>query len=247
MSTLTKDGKDADVKAKRGRAAAAESGLLAGGRRALAGQQRPRNRSWGLVIVAALLVVGTGLAVAAWGLHAGQRESVLAISSPIAKGQVVERKDLVSTSVSGVNGAVPVGEVGSIVGKTAAVDLVSGQILTNQMVTSGAVPAQGQSTVGLALDPTRAPGAGLDPGDVVTVIAVPGGDNAPRSGSDEIDNPTVLASNAGVYAVGGQQTSGGQQLVTLVVPAKDAARIAAYSTQNRIALVETAPGSGGGS
>ena len=35
--------------------------LLVGGRRAATGPQKPRNRSWGLVTLAALLVVGLGL------------------------------------------------------------------------------------------------------------------------------------------------------------------------------------------
>ena len=56
----------------------------------------------------------------------------------------------------------------------------------------------------------------------------------------------VLASlkSAGVSKVlvlGGESAVGGQVLVTLVVPATEAARIAAYSTQNRVAVIETAP------
>ena len=51
----------------------------------------------------------------------------------------------------------------------------------------------------------------------------------------------MLADGASVYSVGGAATAGGQVLVTLVVDAADAARISAYSTQNRVAVVETAP------
>jgi hypothetical protein len=51
----------------------------------------------------------------------------------------------------------------------------------------------------------------------------------------------VLAADASVYSVEGAATAGGQVLVTLVVDAADAARISAYSTQNRVAVVETAP------
>lgn len=238
MSTLTRNGRGTKGKTRNLRAPA--EGLLAGGRRAMTGQQRPRNRSWGLVTLAALLVVGLGLVVAAWGLHAGQKESVLAAGKPVAKGQVIERSDLVSTSVAGVAGSIPVAQIDTVVGKTASVDLVAGQILTAPMYTSSAVPDAGQAVIGLALDPTRVPGAGLDPGDQVDVIAVPGGDD-PRADPAAIDAPEVLAGGAQVYDVSGATAAGGQILVTLIVEAKDAARIAAYSTQNRVAVVETAP------
>lgn len=198
-----------------------------------------RNRSWGLVTVAALSVLGTGLAVAAWGLNAGQKETVLAIGEPIAKGQVIARGDLVTTSVAGVSGAIPVSDIDAVVNQTAAVDLVNGQILTSAMFAASAVPAKGQATVGLALDPARVPGAGLEPGDVVDVIAVPGGDTA-QNDPDALDTPEALAEAASVYSVEGAATAGGQVLVTLIVDAADAARISAYSTQNRVAVVETA-------
>jgi hypothetical protein len=190
------------------------------------------------VTLAALLVLGTGLAVAAWGLQAGSKESVLAIGKPVAKGQVIDREELVSTSVAGVKGTIAVEQLGTVVGKTAAVDLVKGQILTSAMFATSPVPAAGESVVGLALDPTRVPEAGLDPGDVVDVIAVPAGDNKDPAA---LDSPEVLAEAALVYDVAGETTTGGQVLVTLVVDASDAARIAAYSTQNRVAVVETAP------
>jgi hypothetical protein len=202
----------------------------------------------GLVTLSALLVLGLGLGVAAWGLQVGDKASVLAIGEPVAKGQVVERGDLVSTSVSGVGGAVPVEEMDRVVGKTAGVDLVAGQILTPAMVAADPVPGPGRSVVGLALDPTRVPSAGLAPGDQVDVIAVPSGEDG-QTDSAAAEAPGVLAEAAQVYAVGGEATGGGQLLLTVVVDAREAAEIAAASTQNRVAVVETAPdaGSGGGS
>lgn len=231
---MTNDGR----KAAAGMQAPASGLLSAGERRANQGGQR--HRSWGLVTVAALCVLGTGLAVAAWGLHAGQKESVLAIGEPVSKGQVISRGDLVTTSVSGVAGAIPVGEISTVVNQTATVDLVDGQILTPEMFTASPVPDAGAATVGLALDPARVPGAGLDPGDVVDVIAVPGGDTA-QNDPEALDTPEALAEGASVYSVEGAATAGGLVLVTLIVDAADAARISAYSTQNRVAVVETAP------
>ena len=221
-------------------------GLLVGGRRAATGPQRPRNRSWGLVTLAALLVLGLGLAVAAWGLQVGDKASVLAVGEPVAKGQVIQREELVSTSVAGVSGAIPVGEIDTVLGKSAAVDLVAGQILTGEMTATDPVPGAGESVVGLALDPTRVPSVGLAPGDQVDVIAVPAGDTGQADPADT-DAPETLAEGAELLAVRGEATAGGQLLLTLVVDAEDAARLAAYSTQNRVAVVETAPAGDGGS
>jgi hypothetical protein len=220
-------------------------GLANGGRRmSMPGQPR-RSRSWGLVVLAAILVIGTGLAVAAYGLSAGKKVSVLAVGESIAKGQTIERDDLVSVSVSGVASTIPVSDIDKVVGKTAAVDLVEKQVLTDAMVTSTPTPGEGESSIGLSLDPTRVPAAGLKAGDTVSVIAVPGAD-ASGTGSKEaesaIDSPEVLADNVLVYAVEGETTANGAVFLTLVVPAEDAARIAAYSTAGRVAVVETAAG-----
>lgn len=206
-----------------------------------AGPRSPRRRSWGLVALAALLVVGTGLAVTAWGLNAGQRESVVAVAGPIPRGHVIERADLVSVSVSGVDSAIRLTDVDRLVGDTATVDLVAGQILTEEMVSSSPLPTAGQSVVGLSLDPSRVPTAGLGAGDVVDVYLVPPLDSPPLDSDAALDEPELLAHLASVYEVEHAADSAGQMLLTLVVAEPDAARLAAYSTQNRLAVVEIAP------
>jgi hypothetical protein len=196
---------------------------------------RPRSR--GLITLAVLLVVGCALCGALLVSRAGDKTAVLAIGKPVAKGEVVERGDLVTTNVAGVSGAVLATDIDEVVGKTAATDLVAQQIVTDSMVTSDPVPGEGEALVGLALDPTRVPTAGLVPGDTVRVVAV---SDAKQGGSrDEADDPEVLAEAAEVYAVEGSATDGGVVL-TVVVPEGDAARVAAYSTGGRVAVVETA-------
>lgn len=217
---------------------AREPRLLQPGRSRMGGRQS-RQRSWGLVVLAALLVLGSGLAVAAWGLRAGDRVSVVAVGVSVAKGQIIQRSDLVSASVAGMPETIPLADVDSVVGQSAAVDMVPGQVLTPEMLASEPVPAGGESVVGLALDPTRVPATGLEAGDLIDVVAVPAGEAA--SADADLDAPEVLAAAAPVYAVSGDATAGGQVLVSVVVEAGDAARIAAYSTQNRVAVVEASP------
>ena len=205
----------------------AQQGLLSGERRPGQPQKVVRGRRQnGLAIAAGLLVLVLALAGAAWGMTAGDKTSVLSISKGVAKGHEITREDLVST------------------GKTAAVDLVEGQILTEAMVTSDPVPAEGESLIGLALDPARVPGSGLAAGDSVDIVAVPAAEQA-QADAKALDSPTVLADAAQVYDVAGAATSGGQVLVTVVVDDSDSARIAAYSTANRVAIVETAATSSG--
>lgn len=198
--------------------------------------RQPRQRSWGLIVLAAFLVLGSGLAVAAWGLRAGDRVSVVAVGVGVAKGEVVSREDLVSASVAGMPEAIPLVDVDSVIGQSAAVDMVPGQVLTPGMLAPQPIPAGGESVVGLALDPTRVPAAGLTAGDLLDVVAVPAAEAA--SGDAGLDAPEVLAAAAQVYDVSGDATAGGQVLISVVVDADDAARIAAYSTQNRVAVVE---------
>ncbi len=199
---------------------------------------RTRNRSRSLITLAALLVVGFGLLTAAMVARAGDKTSVLTVGTAIAKGHTVERGDLVTQSVSGVAGSIPVDDVDSVLGKTATVDLVKGQILTESMLTAAPTPGKGQAVVGLSLDPTRVPSEGLDSGDVVDVIPVPGGAEGSKVDQSALDTPTVLTSQATVYSVKGLATDGGQVLLTLVVDQADANKVAAYSTSNQIALVE---------
>lgn len=210
-------------------------------RKQVGGPVPPRSRSWGLVALAGTLVLALGLAGAYLISNAGAKESVVSVAgSGVAKGQVIEREDLVSTSVSGVAGTIPISDIDTVVGKTAAVDLVQGQLLRTEMLSTDPVPGEGQATVGLALEPTRVPANGLQPGDVVDVIGVPSSESGGVSSKD-LDSPTVLSKSAEVYSVRGSATGGGQVLLTLVVQDRDSARLAAYSTQNRVAVVETAP------
>lgn len=222
------------------------------GQSLLSGERRPGQplkmvrgrRQNGLAIAAGLLVLVLALAGAAWGMTAGDKTSVLAVGKPIAKGHTIDREDLVSTSVAGPKHTILVEDINSVVGKTVTVDLVEGQLLTDSMLTSDPVPGDGESLIGLALDPARVPGSGLAAGDSVDIVAVPAAEQA-QADAEALDSPTVLADAAQVYDVAGAATSGGQVLVTVVVDDSDSARIAAYSTANRVAIVETAAASSG--
>ena len=214
-----------------------------GARRGTSLPQRDRT-SRSRTPLAVLLIVGCALAGALLFMTAGGKTEVVTLAKDVAKGQIITKADLNSTSVAGVSGAVPVEDAASVIGKTAAVDLVGGQVLVSKQLTSAAVPGDGEALVGLALEPARIP-SGLRPGDLVDVIAVPPADAAAggsveKAGDKEdtaLEAPRVLSAGATVYSVDGAATSGGAQLLTVVVKSSDASRLAAYSTSNRVAVV----------
>ena len=173
--------------------------------------------------------------VAGWlWQHKSDRVEVLVVRTPVAAGDVVARSDLGTAEVAGVSEAVRVGDVDAVVGRTAAVGLLPGQVLTPAMVTERPVPGPGERVVGLQLDATRTP-ADLTPGTTVEVLAVPpSGDPSSPSG---LSSPHVLAQRAVVQQSG--QVDGGDTRLSLVLPKADANRVAAFGAAGRIAVVQT--------
>lgn len=208
----------------------------------------PRNkpRRAGLLAFACLLIAGSALGGGVLFSRAGDTSDVLAVRDGVAKGHTITRGDLVSKKAAGVDGTYAADAAASVIGETAAVDLVPGQILTQAMVADSPTPGVGEASVGLNLDPANVPSAGLQAGDRVDVIAVPSGQDATTS-TDDLDVPTLLAPAALVFEVTGSATEGGGVLVTLIVDKSAASRIAAYSTAHRVAIVETSAGDGGAS
>ncbi|MCK5891694.1 SAF domain-containing protein [Aeromicrobium sp.] len=186
------------------------------------------------------MIAGSALAGAVLFSQLGDRTDVLVVSTDVAKGQVITEGDLQRQSVAGVDAAIPVGAIDTVVGTTAKVDMVAGQIVTDSMVTRDPVPGDGQATVGLSLDAARAPSTGLSAGDLVSVVVVPSG-TVDLGASVALDAPQILARGAEVLDVQGSPTDGATVLVTVIVDEDDASTIAAYSAAGLVAVVETAP------
>lgn len=201
-----------------------------------AGRPLPtRSHRPGLIATAVLLVVGFALGGALLVNRAGDTTTVLVAARPVPAGQVVTAADLTTAPVSGSVRAIAAADTDTVVGRTAAVGLVPGQVLNRDMLTTQVVPGPGQSTVGLALGPGRLPADGLQVGDTVQAIVV-----APPGATD----PTRADAGARVLAVGEvfalrpDPSSAADTLVTLVVSADAAARIATYGAAGQVALVK---------
>lgn len=206
------------------------------------GARRP-----GLIGAAVLLIVGFALTGALLVSSAGGKTEVLVAAGPVPAGHVITGDDVRATSVAGDVRAIAASDVSTVVGRTAAVDLVPGQLLNRDMLTAAAVPAAGQAMVGLALAPGRFPADGLRPGDRVHAVAVP----AATGGGEGADSPRVLAIGD-VYAVRADATSAADTLITVVVPSPAAGRLSAHAVAGQVSLIKvpapaTAGAAGGGS
>lgn len=213
------------------------------------GQGRPggslptRARVRSQMVIGILLVVGAALIGALLFLNAGDRVSALAVRDGVPAGQKITRENLISKSVAGVDGAIAVEDVDQVVGKSAVVGLVDGQVLTEGVVNDEQLPKSGQAMAGLALTASQLPGDGLEAGDQVRVIAVPGADTA--ASGDLSEAGQVLAPTAIVYSVREATSGEAAKIVTVIVPADAADQIAVHSAAGRVAIVKTPDLSGG--
>lgn len=205
------------------------------------GHDLPRvPRRYGQWAGAVLFVVMAVLLAGWFWQQKSDREAVLAIAHPVPAGAVIAEDDLQVVEVAGVDSTISSEDAQTVIGATAAVGLVQGQILTPDMVTSKPLPGPSERVVGLQLDATRAP-TGLLPGDVVVVLAVPpAGD---PSSPAELDDPTVLAPQATVASA--EMVEGAGTRLALVVPESVADRVTAYVAAGRVALVQAPIGGDG--
>lgn len=197
-------------------------------------------RRYGQWAGAVLFVVMAALLAGWFWQQKSDRQEVLLVAHPVSAGAVVSAADLKVIEVAGIDAAISSSDSESVIGSTATVGLVEGQILTRDMIASDPFPGPGQRVIGLQLDSTRAP-AGLSPGDAVVVLAVPpAGD---PSTPDELDDPTVLAPQATVAS--STVIEGAGIRITLLLPEAVAERVTAYVAAGRVALVQAPIGGDG--
>lgn len=212
-------------------------------RRAATGPVKDRagRRSWATISVALLAAAVMAVVVVGLVLTAGHRTAVVKVLRPVAKGQSIGPGDLGQVSVAGLPGAIPWVEQSRLIGQTATVDLLAGQVVTSGMLTKQPVPGPGRSLVGLSLGPARAPLVGLTAGDVVNVIQVASTVAGTSGAAAQVQ---VLSQGAEVLEVQGKPAQGGAVLVTLLVKDTEAAAIAAAAATDRVAVVQTGSGPG---
>jgi hypothetical protein len=192
----------------------------------------PRLRRRPALVVAAIGAICIGALLAGWAWTATTTtQEVLVARGTIERGEVIGAEDLARLRVSADPALTPVpsSELDQVVGQRAALDIAAGGLLTPNSLTTEVVPSEGQSVVGIALTPERAPGLELQYGDRVRVVVTPAqGETLPAG--------TPLSSDATVVGVH-TSTQTGQSVVDLLVPRADAAVLATRIATGNITLV----------
>ncbi len=163
--------------------------------------------------------------------------AVLAMTSTVYRGEVIEAGDLTSVTLSGdpTVPTVPADQVGSLVGQRAAYDLVAGSLVAPTSVTAAALPAAERAVVGMKLAGGRAPADFLVPGAPVRLVALPAVDAQPGT-KDPYAGKTFVART--VSSMPGPDA--GSLFVDVDVPAAQAPTIAMLAAQERLAVVRDA-------
>lgn len=178
---------------------------------------------------AALALTGA-LVFAVVGLRVDPAVEVLAVIRPVAAGAVLSDADLSTVKIvpDPAMQVFAANQKASVAGKTAAVPLVPGTLLTAGQLGTAVDPPAGQSVIAVGLKTGRAP-ADLAAGAQVLVVIVPS--NASNTSSSA---PPPVQAQAVVRAVAPADNAG-IVVVTVQLAAEAAVRI--VSASGEIALV----------
>lgn len=224
--------------------------------KAAPGVGRRRQLPW--VALGVLLVLGCTLVFAVASVRLGGGTEVLALTRPVAAGQVLSPGDLgaVRVSTGGGLGLVAATGEAAVVGRPAAVPLAAGSLLVGSDLGAPPASSAGFDVVAVALKAGQFP-PDLAPGDRVQVVAVgPGSSGSVSSGSvssgtGRTVTPALTSGSGGpvLAIVVGLQipavSSGGDTVISLQVADTNADAVA-VAAAGEISLVQLSPGPGGG-
>jgi hypothetical protein len=199
----------------------------------------PRERKPALAALAVLLILGGALTSAYLVMASGERVSAIRVAHPVAAGQQIppdalQEVQIGNTGIDFINWS----ERGRVTQAYAAVPLVQGALLTNQMVTRDAAATQGRVTLGLALKPGQLPSQPLVNGDHVAVYAV-GGQGSGVTGGTLLANDAIVQD---VRKLGEGTLESNQTRISLAVPPDQAPGLAQAASAGAAAIALVPPG-----
>jgi hypothetical protein len=203
----------------------------------------PKTRRLPYLTAGGLLVIVCVLTFAYTASRLGDRISVLAVARPVPAGQPIAVADLklVPAADDGQLGLIPAAQATRVIGRTAVVPLVPGELLTHGLLGQTSFPPSGKVAASLALKPGQYP-QGISAGARAAVFisptgaALPGAGSPPSVGSQVRMSAVVL----GVDLAGDGQ---GATVVTLLLDSGDAPRLAAAAA-GAVVLMQTSPDGG---
>ena len=198
-----------------------------------------RHRQLPLVVVGVLLVLGCALAFTDASLHLGSREQVLVVAQPVSAGQVISAGDLRAARVSTGSGldVILVGDESTVIGRRAAVALVSGSLLTGSEVGNSPPVGSGSDVVAVGLKAGAYP-PDLAPGDRVQVVPV-------TSSSDGTSATVTSGSPVGAIVLAIEQASADSNsptVISLQVSTSNASEVASLAAAGQASLIELGAG-----
>jgi hypothetical protein len=175
------------------------------------------------VLLAVLLILGFALAGTVVADQIDTRLPVLATAHAIDAGQVITDADITVVRVGADSAVATVSEAqrGSVVGRTAAVPLVAGTLLSPAQLGASAWPPEGQSVVAVAVKPGRLP-SGVVHGSHVLVLVIPTSTTAGTG-----NRPQVVQAEATVWSLEEAKDQSGDTAVSLLIAQADGRRVAA--------------------
>ena len=180
-----------------------------------------------------LVILVFALGGVLWHLRSVDRDPVLAVASPVDRGNVIAAEDLRVAYVAGDDRLawLDPSEVERVVGMTALVDLAPGAVITEGLVAESPRVGPGEGVVGLPLEAGQYPAFDLSAGDLVNVVRI----GVPESAQGL--SSSVVARAVQVSAVQ-DMASGDRKLVSLLAPEDTADAIAAVDSSSlRLVLV----------
>jgi hypothetical protein len=199
----------------------------------------PRERKPALAALAVLLILGGALTSAYLVMASGKRVAAIRVGQPVAAGRQipVDALEEVQVGNTGID-FIAWSERGRVSQAYAAVPLVRGELLTNQMVTQSVAATQGRVTLGLALKPGQLPSEPLANGDHVAVYAV-------SAQGSNVTSGTLLANDAIVQDVrkaGDGTLESNQTQISLAVPPQQAPALAQAASASAAVVARIPPG-----
>ena len=194
---------------------------------------QPRRR-WSLLIGGLLLVLLCAGVFAMVQLRGDARVQVLAIARPVAAGQPLAAADLKAVRIV-PDPDVPLlkaVQVDQVIGRSPAVPLTPGTLLTETQLGPAAWPATGQAVMAAVFKQGAVP-AGLAPGSHALVVTVAKSD---VTGATET-TPAAAPIAATVVDIAAGTDGTGTTVVSLLLSRTDAAKLAGTGADLALVLV----------
>lgn len=193
------------------------------------GARRNRSRAAAGALVLTVCTLG---AVLLFG-RVGDRQAVLAMARTVEVGQIVQVGDLRIVHVSADPGVhpVPAAQRPQIVGRPAAVRLLSGTMLSTSQVGEPAGLPKGMALVGAVLKSGQYP-LGLAPGDTVSLVI-----NSPTGSPTLTDQSQFGPPMATVVAVAPAPDATDATAASLQIPLTNAPAVAQAGAAGQLSLM----------